>query len=113
MLARAHLLEADVQTALVSLQKGSAVAALSAAKEAARLLEGSSAWWPLAVQLLANAHLLNGEAEEALERAEESEQLGQLGAQGMALLMQAGAQLLLKDFGKSAGCAAKAKERGR
>lgn len=60
MRARAALLEADVQTALVSVQKGSAVAALSAAKEASRLFEGSEPWLALAVQLLASLGLERG-----------------------------------------------------
>ncbi|CAK9080986.1 unnamed protein product [Durusdinium trenchii] len=116
MRARAALLQADVQTALVSIQQGSSLEALVAAKEATKLLQTGTQepWLALAVQLLTNAHLMNRQGEEALERARESQDLAQkqkqIGAEAMSKLMEAGAHLCLEDFGESARCAKEAKE---
>jgi len=114
MRARAALLQADVQTALVSIQQGSSLEALDAAKEATILFKNNEAFLARAVQLLTNAHLLNGEAKEALERARESQDLAQsqrqIGGQAFSLLMEAGAHLSLKDFGESQRCIREAKD---
>lgn len=114
MRARAALLQADVQTALVSIRKGSSLDALDAAKEATHLFQNEEAFLARAVQLLTNAHLLNGQAEEALERARESQDLArkqrQIGGEAFSLLMEAGAHLSLQDFGESQRCIRAAKD---
>ncbi|CAJ1339007.1 unnamed protein product, partial [Effrenium voratum] len=112
---RAALLKADVHTALVSVQQGNSVEALEAAQEAAEMLtEKDLALKALAVQLLANAYLLNGQPEAALDRARESQALEQqqkqAAGEAMSLLLEAGAHLALEDFESSRQCARSAKE---
>eukprot|EP00438_Fugacium_kawagutii_P024246 Skav223107 [mRNA] locus=scaffold419:720976:725769:+ [translate_table: standard] len=114
MRARAALLQADVQTALVSIHEGSSLDALDAAREATELFQNNQPFLARAVQLLTNAHLLNGQAKEALERARESQDLArnqrQIGGEAFSLLMEAGAHLSLKDFGESQRCIRQAKD---